>query len=67
MDVRVNRSARGQLVHAEAGVHRPCRMIDERDVAIPLAVPLECRVGFESRFNEPAEVMHGLVGLVGSG
>src|SRR5687768_18343630 len=58
VEVRVNGSPRHELVHAEPCVHRPRRMIDERDTAVSLAVPLECRVGFDSRFFEPAEVMN---------
>ena len=56
--VRVNRPARRQLVHAEAGVHRPDGVIDQRDAAVALAVPFERRVRAERGFLEPAEMMH---------
>src|SRR5262245_3280460 len=58
VDVRVNRSPGGELVHAEAGVHRPRRIIHERDIAIALAMPLERRMVPKRRFLEPPEVVH---------
>src|SRR5688500_15018503 len=58
VEMRVNGSPRRELVHAEPGVHRPRRMIDERNTAVSLAVPLERRMRPERRFLEPAEVVH---------
>jgi hypothetical protein len=58
MDVRVNRPSRRELVHAQAGVHRAGRMIDERGAAITLAVPRERGVVFQRRFFETSEMMH---------
>ena len=56
--VRVNRPAGCELVHAEPRVDRSRRVIDQRGTAIALAVPFEGRVRAESRFLEPAEMVH---------
>ena len=61
MEMGVNRSACGQFVHAQAGVHRAGGVIDQRGITVAFAVPLERRVPGERRLFESAEVMHGLV------
>ena len=56
--VRVNRPARCELAHAEAGVDRARRVIDQRDAAVAFAVPVVGQVRAEGALVKASEIMH---------
>ena len=56
--MRIDPSARSELVDAQPGKDRALSAVDERLVSVALAVPLEYRVVAKSGGIESAKVVH---------